>query len=178
MTLDGVLQVVRSAILVVLVALAAAPDAAAKCCTLVGLAPDDLTAGEEWTATIRVRGSDAYWHREGPPSLIAWSDSTPKAISEEARRSDRRGIYQTTVVFPEAGVWSYTVAQDGFRGGGGGVSIQTVTVSERDRWHQSLPVWWVLAGVAFYAMTFIIARPTTLSRDRRENRDASHTRRA
>ena len=132
----------RVVLFVVLVALVFAPDASAKCCVLVTpLAPRDLVAGEQWTATVRLDGGADYWRSEGPLKLIAWSDTTMKTISVAMTPSGRTGIYRARVSFPDAGAWSYAVVLEGFRGGSAWGQDHTVNVASPHRWSQSLGTW-------------------------------------
>jgi hypothetical protein len=110
-------------------ALIAAPPAPAKCCALTTPpAPADLHAAEEWVAQMEVHGDPEYWPDEAP-TLIAWSDSTRKLVSVQAKQSGRR-LYHARVVFPEPGRWSYAVTFGGF-GGSASAPIRTVTVAPR-----------------------------------------------
>ena len=147
----------RVVLSVVLVALLFAPDTSAKCCVLVTpLAPRDLVAGEEWTATVRLhRGAD-YWRSEGPLRLIAWSDTTMKTISLVMTPGGRTGIYQARVSFPNAGAWSYAVVLEGFRGGSAWGQDRTVSVASPRRWSQSLGGW-ALVGAALVGLCLIAA---------------------
>ena len=100
----------------VALALLSAPPVDAKCCALTTPpAPAGLAAGEEWVAQIELNGGRAYWP-DGAPTLIGWSDSTPKLVSVQAKPSRQTDVYHARVVFPEPGVWSYAVTFGGFRG--------------------------------------------------------------
>ncbi len=111
----GVDAEVRRFVLVILLALAFAPEAAAKCCALVApVAPEGIAAGQEWRATIRVQGGREYWRTDRPPTVIAWTDKPRQLFSAEARPTAPSGIYEASVVFPEPGSWTYTVTFGGF----------------------------------------------------------------
>lgn len=104
----------RALLVAAAIALLAAPSAQAKCCALrTPPAPGDLAAGEAWDVRIEVVGQ---WRESLPLTLIAWSDSTRKLVSGQARPTGTRGIHLARVVFPAPGVWSYTVSFGGFAG--------------------------------------------------------------
>jgi hypothetical protein len=61
-----------------------------------------------------------------------------KTLSVVMTSSGRTGIYRARVSFPDAGVWSYAVVLEGFRGGSAWGQDHTVNVASPDRWSQSL----------------------------------------
>jgi hypothetical protein len=142
---------------VLLLALALAPEAAAKCCALVTpVAPKGIAAGEEWRTVIDVQRI-GYWRTTRTPTLIAWSEESRRLFSAEATRTSRPERFDVTVVFPEAGVWAYTVTFGGFAASAA-APVRRVTVAPR-RAESALGAPYLPAAVGAILLAVLGLRP-------------------
>lgn len=118
---------IRWAIAVGALALLAAMPAAGKSGPLkvsLGSRPIGLTAGDVWTATVRV-------HRAGRPAavrptLLARAAGRTRTFSS---RAVRRGVYRARVVLPEAGRWALSARAGGRSFALGRVAVRPVQLT-------------------------------------------------
>ena len=97
--------------------LAAAGTAGAGGWATAGLAPppDDIAAGQTWTAEMRI-----LQHGRTPlvgvePAVILTNPASGEKMRFAAKPAGEPGVYRAEVRFPSAGEWRYAV-DDGFGG--------------------------------------------------------------
>jgi len=94
------------------IALVTAGTAGAGGWATVGLAPlpTGIDAGETWRAQITVLRHGITPTDGAAPSLTIRNKQTGETATFGAKPTGKTGVYEASVVFPEAGDWSFAVA--------------------------------------------------------------------
>jgi len=104
----------RRTLLVAGVALAFASEASAGCFATLGMnLPNDVGAGDTWTAKLEVRQHGQRLIPDAQPTVSIVNDETGERHRFDATSTGRAGFYTAKVVFPSNGTWRLS-GNDGF----------------------------------------------------------------
>jgi len=158
----------KKLLLVLVVALVAAPAATAGGWATVGLSslpPSGLKAGQDWPLEITVLQHGQTALTGVQPAVTVRNVTTGKIGGRfVASPTGKPGVYRTVVRFPGSGTWSYEVF-DGFTQYGGAKThtfkAVEISGSASGSGFPTLPVGGALLGLALVAAVLFLRRPRT-----------------
>lgn len=108
-------QIVRTVVLVSVVALSIASGAAAKSGVELSSIPTNLGPGDPWLVDVRVYGDVGARAQSTPPPVVRIRNDEAGVVRtfRSTRIPGTVGVFEVTIRFPEEGLWQYGVRYGG-----------------------------------------------------------------